>query len=180
MRDVGPPEQSHRDLRRPLVQPRPSAAPLKKSKPSQTQFVVLLCLPNHTSTKPVTTSLTSSIAVSPSLLPVWGFGSALAQPRDPKSDSLAGLAGAGENNLTAAAALWGGSLPSLASLGTENHDYVDEVSITTTGAFRSHARVVGLAFYTVSPHPSSAAHTPTPTDQRATAANPCSSVSRGE
>ena len=53
-------------------------------------------------------------AVSPLLLPAWGFEAAPAHPRDPKNDSL--LAGAGKNNLPAAAALPGGRLPSLASL----------------------------------------------------------------
>ena len=80
-------------------------------------FFIPLRLPNlnHTSTNQVTTSLRIySIAVSPSLLPAWGFGAAPAHPRDPKRDSL--LAGAGKNNLPAAAALRGGRLPSLASL----------------------------------------------------------------
>ena len=114
LRKVGPPEPSQRDLRKPSARPRPSTTPQKKSRPSQTQFFIPLCLPNHTSTNRVTTSLRSSIAVSPSLLPARGFGAAPAHPRDPKSDSL--LAGAGKNNLPVAAALRGGRLPSLASL----------------------------------------------------------------
>ena len=85
--EVGPPEQSRRDLRKPLVRPRLSTAP-QKSRTTQTQFFSLLCLPNHTSTNQVTTSLRRSVAVSPSLLPAWGFGAAPAHPRYPRSDSL--------------------------------------------------------------------------------------------
>ena len=61
----------------------------------------------------MTTSLRNSIAVSPSLLDAWGFGAALAHPRDPKGDSL--LSGAGRTSLPLAAALRGGRVPSLAS-----------------------------------------------------------------
>ena len=44
LREVGSPEQSRRHLRRPLAQPRPSAAPQKKLRPSQTRvFIPLLC-----------------------------------------------------------------------------------------------------------------------------------------
>ena len=114
LREVGPPEQSQCDLRRPLAQPRPSVAPQNKSRPSQTHFSIPLCLPNYTSTNHVTSSLGSSIATSPSLLPAWGFGAAPAHPRDPKSDSL--LPGAGKSNLPVAAALRRARLPSLASL----------------------------------------------------------------
>ena len=77
-RETGPPEQPQREVRRSLAQSRPSAAPQKITRPSQTQFFIPLCLANHTSTDQVTTSLRSSIAVSPSLLPAWGFG--VAQP----------------------------------------------------------------------------------------------------
>ena len=115
LREVGRPEQSQRDPRRPPAQPRPSAAPHKKSRPSPTQFFIPLCFPNHTSNNQVTTSLRSSIAVSPSLLTAWGVGAAAsALPRDPKRDSL--LAGAGKKKLPVAAALQGRRLPSLASL----------------------------------------------------------------
>ena len=74
LREVGPPEQSQRGLRGPLAQLRPSAAPKKESRPSQTRVFIPLCIPNHTSTKfdQVTTSLRISIAVSPSLLPARG------------------------------------------------------------------------------------------------------------
>ena len=53
---------------------------------------------------------------------------------------------------------------------THDHDYVG----TTTGAVRRHHQVLGLAFLTFPRHPSSPAHQPTPTHQRATAAKPCS------
>ena len=86
----------------------------KRSWPSQNQFFITLCLPNHTCTNQLTTSLRSSIAVSTSLLPAWGFEAAPAHPRDPKSDSL--LAGAGKTSLQLAAALRGGRAPSRASL----------------------------------------------------------------
>ena len=96
LREVGPPEQSQRDLRRPLEEPRPYAAPNNKPRPSQTQYSIHLRIQNHTSTNHITTSLRTSIAVSPSLVPAWGFGAALAHRRDAKSDSLAG---AGKNLL---------------------------------------------------------------------------------
>ena len=113
-REAGPPERPQPEARRPLAQSRPPTAPQKNSRPSQTQFFIPLCLPNHTSTDQVTTSLRSSIAVSASLLAAWGFGAAPAHPRDPKSDSL--LSDAGKTSLPLAAALRGGSAPSLASL----------------------------------------------------------------
>ena len=62
----------------------------------------------------------------------------------------------------------------------ENHDDVGEIEITTSGTLRSHPRILGFAFLTFPPHPSSPVHKPIPTDQGATAAKPCSSVSRGE
>ena len=116
LREVEPPEppEQSRDLRRPLPQPRPPAAPNNKPRPSQSQFCIPLCFPNHTSTYQVTTSLRTSITASPPLLPAWGFGAALAHPRYPKSDSL--RAGAGKNNLPVATALRGRRLPSLPSL----------------------------------------------------------------
>ena len=101
------------EARRPLAQSRPPTAPQKNSRPSQAQFFIPL-FPNHTSTDQVTTSLGSSIAVSASLLAAWGFGAAPAHPRHPKSDSL--LSDAGKTCLPLAAALRGGSAPSLASL----------------------------------------------------------------
>ena len=67
--------------------------PLKRRRPSQTQFFSPLGLPNHTSTDQVTTSLKSSIAVSPSLLRV-GLRCCATHPRYLKSDSL--LAGGGK------------------------------------------------------------------------------------
>ena len=87
---------------------------LEKKRPSQKQFFIPLCLPNHTSTDQVTTSLRSSIAVSSSLLAAWGFRAAPAHTCDPKSDSF--VSGAGKTSLPLAAALRGGRAPSLASL----------------------------------------------------------------
>ena len=113
-REAGPPERLQREARRALAQSRPPTAPQEKSRRSRTQVFTRLCLPNHTSINQVTTSLRSSIAVSPSLLATWGFGAAPAHPRDPKSDIL--LAGAGKTSLPLAAALRGGRAPSLASL----------------------------------------------------------------
>ena len=84
-RETGPPEQPQREVRRPLAQSRPSAAPQKLTRPSQTQFFIPLCLANHTSTDQVTTSLISSIAVSLSLLPEWGFGAAPATQGIPRA-----------------------------------------------------------------------------------------------
>ena len=79
-----PPEQPQSEVRRPRAQSRPSAAPQTSTRPSQTQFVIPLRLASHTSTDQVMTSLRSSIAVSPSLLPAWGFGAASAtQERSP-------------------------------------------------------------------------------------------------
>ena len=97
----------------PLEQRRPPLAPKKKTRSSQTQFSIPLCLPNHTSTNQVTTSLRSAIAISPSLLPAWGSGAALAHPRDPISDSLLDVAG--KTTLPLAAAMQGERAPSLAS-----------------------------------------------------------------
>ena len=84
-RETRPPGQPQREFRRPRAQSRPSAAPPKITKPSQTQFFIPLCLANHTSTDQVTTSLRSSIAVSPSLLPAWGFGAAPATQDIPRA-----------------------------------------------------------------------------------------------
>ena len=113
-REAGPPERPQPEARRPLAQSRPPTGPRKKSRPSQTQLFIPLCLSNHTSTGQVTTSLRSLIAISASLLPAWGFGAAPAHPRHPESDSL--LSNAGKTSLSLAAALRGGSAPSLASL----------------------------------------------------------------
>ena len=49
-REAGSPEQPQREVRRPLAQGRPSAAPQKNTRPSQTQFFIPLDLANHTST----------------------------------------------------------------------------------------------------------------------------------
>ena len=104
-RQARPPERPQPEARRPLAQSRPPTAPQKKSRPSHTQFSIPLCLPNHTSTDQVTTSLRSSMAVSASLLAAWVFGAAPAHPRHPKSDSL--LSDAGKTSLPLAAALPG-------------------------------------------------------------------------
>ena len=111
-REAGPPERPQREARRPLAQSRPPTVPQKRSRPSQTHLFIPLCLPNRTSTDQVTSSLRSSIAVSPSLLPAWGLRAA--HPRDPKSDSL--LSRAGKTSLPLAAALREGRAPSLASV----------------------------------------------------------------
>ena len=92
-RSINLEKQGHRSGRSPrpdgpLAQSRPPTAPQKQSRPSQTQFFIPPCLPNHTSTDQVTTSLRISIAVTPSLLAAWGFVAATAHPGDPKSDSL--------------------------------------------------------------------------------------------
>ena len=112
LREVGPPEQSQRDLRRPGTQPRPSAT-LKKKIKSVANPVFHTSLPP----KPLkhTTSRRSSIAVSPSLLPACGLGAAPARPRDPNSDGLLLIAGAAKT-LPVAGALREGRLPSRASL----------------------------------------------------------------
>ena len=113
-RETGPPERPQPEARRPLAQSRPHTALQQKSRPSHTQLFIPLCLPNHTSTDQVTTSLRNSIAVPASLLTAWGFGAAPAHPSDPKGDSL--LSDAGKTSLPLAAALRRGSAPSLASL----------------------------------------------------------------
>ena len=80
-RETGPLEQPQREIRRPLEESRPSAAPEKKTRPSQTLFFIPLCLANHTSTDQVTTLL----AVCPSLLPSWGLGAAPATRDIPRA-----------------------------------------------------------------------------------------------
>ena len=67
---------------------------LKNIKAVANPFFMPSQVPKHTSTNQVTTSIRSSIAVSPSLLPAWGFGASPTHSRDPKRDSL--LAGAGK------------------------------------------------------------------------------------
>ena len=102
----------------PLAPPRPSAARQKRSRPPQTLFFVALCRQGHVSIHLITSSLRTSTAALPSLLPAWGFrAAASAQPTDPKSDRL--LAGAGRKNQPLPPPpppLWGGRVPSLASL----------------------------------------------------------------
>ena len=118
-RSINLERQGHRSGRSPrpdgpIAQSRPPTAPQKKTRPWQTHFFIPLCLPNHTSTGHVTTSLRSSIAVSASLLAAWGFGVAPAHLRHAKSDGL--LSDAGKTSLPLAATLRGGSAPSVASL----------------------------------------------------------------
>ena len=98
-REAGPPEWLQPEARRPLSRSRPPTAPKKISRLSQTQFFIPLCLPNHTSTDQVTTSLRSLIAVSASLLAAWGFGAAPAHPRHSVNDTL--LSDAGKTSLAA-------------------------------------------------------------------------------
>ena len=75
-RETGPPEQPQHEVRRCLAQSRPSAAP---------RTIFPLCHASHTSTDQVMTSLRKSIDVSPSLLPVWGFGAAPATQDIPRA-----------------------------------------------------------------------------------------------
>ena len=112
-REVGPPERPQPEVRRPLAQARPPTALQRKTRPSQTQVFISLCLPNHTTTDLVTTSLRSLIAVSASLLAAWGFGTAPAHPRHPEGDSL--VSNVGKTGLPLAATLRGESAPLLAS-----------------------------------------------------------------
>ena len=84
-REVGPPEQSQRDLRMPLAQPRPYAPPKKDSRPPPTQFFHPFLPPKPHEHQPGHDLAQNSIGVSPSLLPEWGFGAAPAHPRYPKS-----------------------------------------------------------------------------------------------
>ena len=83
-REAGPPERPQCEARWPLAQRRPPTGP-QKTRTSQTRFFIARCLLNHTSTNQVTTSLRSSIAVSPSLLPAWSFGAAPAHLRGPRA-----------------------------------------------------------------------------------------------
>ena len=101
------------------------------------------------STNQVTTWLKTSMPVSPSLLPAWGFGAAPAHTRDPKSDSL--QVGAGKINLPVVATLWGGRMPSLAWL-VANGCFLTFVGIrisehTTPFPDRTQTRVVHEFFF---------------------------------
>ena len=58
--EVGPPEQSQRDLRRPLAQSRPNAAPQKKLSPSQPSFPSLFAS-QTTRRAPTTSRLRSKV-----------------------------------------------------------------------------------------------------------------------
>ena len=49
-RETGPPEQSQHEVQRPPAQSKPSAAPQKMTRPSQTQFFIPPRLANHMST----------------------------------------------------------------------------------------------------------------------------------
>ena len=61
LREVGPTDQSQRDLRRPLAQPRPSVAPKQVSSPPQTKYFVAQHLRRHVSIHHISTSLRTSI-----------------------------------------------------------------------------------------------------------------------
>ena len=113
-REAGPPEQPQREARRPPAQSRSLAAPKIIVRPSRTKSFIPLRPPNRTSTDQVTISLTSSIDVSPSLLPAWGFGAAPSHPRNLKSDSPSIVAGSNRQPLATAPP--GGRGPSFASL----------------------------------------------------------------
>ena len=82
LREVGPPQQPQRGLRRSLAQRRPPAKLRKQSRPPQTQFFVALRLESYTTNYHMMTSLRNSTAIPPSLLPVSGGGAAPAHPRD--------------------------------------------------------------------------------------------------
>ena len=114
-RESGPPEWPRPGARRPLAQRRSPTAP-QKIKAVENHFFIRLCLPNHTNIDQVTTLLRRLIALSASLLAVWGLMAASAHPRHPEGDSL--LSDAGKTSLPLAAALRGGSAPLLASLVT--------------------------------------------------------------
>ena len=92
-REAGPPYWPQPEARRSLFRSHRKNRPRRLEKikvvANKTQFFIPLCLPNHTSTNQVTTSLKSSIAVSPSPLPAWGFGAAPAHPRDSKRNESA-------------------------------------------------------------------------------------------
>ena len=77
-RGTGSPEQPQREVRRPLAQSRPSAAPRKSYKAVANPIFhpFLPRKPHYSSTDQVTTSLRKSIAASPSLLPARGLGAA--------------------------------------------------------------------------------------------------------
>ena len=98
LREVKPPGQSQRDLPRPQARPRQPTVPKKTSKAIRN----LLSLPcKTTNTNQVTTSLKSSIAVSPSLLPVWGFGAAPTHqeiPREIASKTVSAKQSAGSRD----------------------------------------------------------------------------------
>ena len=49
-REIGPPTQPQREVRRPPAQSRPSAAPQENTRPSQTQFFNPLCLATQVAT----------------------------------------------------------------------------------------------------------------------------------
>ena len=80
--EIGRPEQPQRGLRRSLAQRRPPATLRKQSRPPKTQFFDAQHLENCATNYYMVTSLRSSTAISPSLLPVSGGGVAPAHPRD--------------------------------------------------------------------------------------------------
>lgn len=84
----------------------------KQTRPPQPQYFVALYLQIHASNHHSTSSFRPSIAAMASLPAAWRAASA--HPIDPKSDRF--LAGAGKKTQLAAAALWGGRMPSLAFL----------------------------------------------------------------
>ena len=82
LREVGPLEQPQRGLQRSLAQRRPPATLRIQSRSRQIKFFVALHLESYTTNYYMTTSLRSSTAIFPSLLPVSGSGVAPAHPRD--------------------------------------------------------------------------------------------------
>lgn len=111
--EVAPPEQSQHNLRSPLAQPRPSAAPKNKPRPPPTQVFVAVHPGRPARNNYSSTSLRASIGVFQSLLPAWGSGAAPAHIRDSKSDNLP-LTVASKKQMSPAATARRGRVPSLA------------------------------------------------------------------
>ena len=117
-RGAGPPEQPQRGLRR-IVVPARSPAAAQNHPKANSNPVFRRAVPPRARERPpsyqIKSSVTSSTAALPSLLPVWGVRAALALSSDPKGDRLrAGTVS--QNQPVATTALRGGRVPSLASL----------------------------------------------------------------
>ena len=84
-RETGTLEQPQREVRRPLLIGQGRWRLRNFTRAVVNPVFIPLCLANHTSTDQVTTSLRSSIVVSPSLLPALGFGAAPATQDAPRA-----------------------------------------------------------------------------------------------